>query len=72
MYQKNSKKTKYTDCSKSRLKTDEKAIQDISDCFKEFDCDPFDPSNTHLRSLQSGIPASNELAADLKSAKTDG
>ena len=59
-------------CSKSRLKTDEKAIQDISDCFKEFKCDPFDLSNTQIRSLQSGIPASDELAADLKSAKSDG
>ena len=69
---KKSKKTKYMDCSKSRLKTDEKAIQDISDCFKEFKCDPFDLTNTQIRSLQSGIPASDELAADLKSAKSDG
>ena len=45
---------------------------DISDCFKEFKCDPFDISNTKLRSLQSGIPASDELAADLKSAKSNG
>ena len=69
---KKSKKTKHIDCSKSKLKTDEKAIQDISDCFKEFKCDPFDLSNTQLRSLQSGIPASDEIAADLKSAKSDG
>ena len=69
---KKSKKTKHIDCSKSKLKTDEKAIQDISDCFKEFKCDPFDLTNTQIRSLQSGIPASDELVADLKSAKSDG
>ena len=71
-HHKKSKKNKHTDCSKSRLKTDERAIQDISDCFKEFDCDPFDLSNTQLRSLQSNIPASDELAADLMSAKSGG
>ena len=66
------KNVKHADCSKARMKTDEKAIQDISDCFKEFSCGPFELSNTQLRSLQSGIPASSELTADLKSAKSDG
>ena len=35
-------------------------------------CDPFDHVNGTLRSLQSGIQASNSLALDLKSAKVDG
>ena len=63
--------TKHADCSKSRMKADEKAVQDISDCFREFSCDPFDLSNTKLRSLQSGIPASEALIADFKSAKPE-
>ena len=44
----------------------------MSDCLKEFRSDPFDVTNTQLRSLQSGIPASDELIKDFKSAKLDG
>ena len=47
-------------------------MQDISACLTEFMCDPFDQVNQTLRSLQSGTPASNSLALDLKSAKFDG
>ena len=47
-------------------------MQNISDCLKEFGTDPFDQSNTQLRSLQSGIPASKELVNDFKTAKSDG
>ena len=66
------RKTKHADCSKSRIKKDEKAVQDMSDCLEEFGSDPFDVTNTQLRSLQSGIPASDELIKDFKSAKLDG
>ena len=44
----------------------------MSDCSKELGTDPFDLSNTQLRSLQSGIPGSIELTADMKSDKMDG
>ena len=63
---------KHADCSPSKIKKDEQAVQDISACLTEFMCDPFDQVNQTLRSLQSGIPASNSLALDLKSAKFDG
>ena len=54
------------------MKKDEQAIHDLSECFCEFQCNPFDFTNQILRSLQSGITASKELAEDLKSAKKDG
>ena len=38
----------------------------------EFKCDPFDKINKSLYSLQSGIPASETLSADFKSANVDG
>ena len=65
-------KQKHADCSRSKIKKDEQAIQDISACLTKFECDPLDHTDQTLRSLQSGIPASEELAADLKSAKEDG
>jgi len=69
---KNESSMKHADCSLSHVKRDEQAIQDISACLVEFKCDPFDRTDPTLRSLQSGIPASDMLAADLKSAKEDG
>ena len=64
---------KHTDCAKSKMKKDEQTIQDLSACLTEFKCDPFDHDNDQeLRSLQSGIPASDVLASDFKSAKEDG
>ena len=70
-YEKQTRK-KHADSSQSRTKTDEQAVQDISACFNEFKCDPFDERDQSLRSLQSGIAASEALSADLKSAKEDG
>ena len=40
--------------------------------FHRFKCDPFDETDQILRSLQSGMPASELLVSDLKSAKEDG
>jgi len=60
-------KGRHADCSLSKMKKDEQAVQDISSCLSEFKCDPFDHTNQTLRSLQSGIPASDALAADLDS-----
>ena len=65
-------KGKHADCSTSKMKKDEQAVQDLSACLTEFNCNPFDHTNQTLRSLQSGIPASDVLAADLLSAKEDG
>ena len=47
--------------STSRLKIDEQAMQDLNNCINEFDCDPFDLTKPTLRSLQSGMIASEEL-----------
>lgn len=63
---------KHADCSSSKMRKDEQAVQDISSCLNEFECDPFDLTNQKLRSLQSGIPASDALGVDLASAKKDG
>ena len=65
-------KAKHADCSLSKMKKDEQAVQDLISCLNEFKCDPFDHTNQTLRSLQSGITASDVLTADLESAKEDG
>ena len=65
-------KGKHADSSSSKMKKDEQAIQDMNACLTEFKCNPFYHTNQTLRSLQSGILASEVLAADLKSAKEDG
>ena len=58
--------------STSRLRIDEQAMQDISSCINEFDCDPFDLTKPTLRSLQSGMIASEELVEDFETAHDDG
>ena len=58
---------KHADCYKPRCKADERAVQDLKACLDEFQCDPFDPTDTTIRSLQS-----EELVADVMSAKADG
>jgi hypothetical protein len=55
----------HADFSSSKMRKDEQAAQDISSCMNEFECDLFDHTNQTLRSLQSGIPASDALAVDL-------
>ena len=58
--------------STSRLTIDEQAVQDLSSCINEFDCDPFDLTNLTLGSLQSGMIASEEHVKDFKTAHDDG
>ena len=41
-------------------------------CITDFDCDPFNPANVQLRSLQSGQLVSEEVKDDLLSAFDDG
>ena len=56
----------------SRIKLDELGVQDIDACIVDFNCDPFDPENVQLRSLQSGQLVSKEGEDDLLSAYEDG
>lgn len=69
---KSHRKGDHADCAPSKVRKDELAVQDISSCLREFECDPFDHTNQTLRSLQAGIPASESLTVDLTSAKEDG
>ena len=72
VYRKSQKGKKNTDFYKPRLIAEEKSVQDMSACLKEFQCDPFDLSDTTLRSLQSELCATDELLADVVSTKRDG
>ena len=56
----------------SRTKLDELGVQDIDACIADFNCDPFDPENVQLRSLQSGQLVSKEVEDGLLSAYEDG
>ena len=56
----------------TRLKLDELGVQDLDSCIAEFNCDPFDPENIQLRTLQSGYYVSKEVEKDLLSAREDG
>eukprot|EP00794_Sanderia_malayensis_P017851 gene17851-19634_t len=55
-----------------RLKTDEQVVQDIDKCLTEFNSKPFDLSNDTLRTLQSGMIASDKLVHDFETAHRDG
>ena len=63
---------KHVECQRSRLKKDERAVQDIKSCLEEFETMPFVTSNPVLRTLQSAIVASDELIDDLKKAISEG
>ena len=52
----------------SRLKADEKAVQDLVDLLIEWQCNPFDSTSQELRSLQAGALASEQLVNDFESA----
>ena len=47
-------------------------MQDLITCMNEFDSFPFDPASPTLRTLQSAMPASDELTAHFNSAHADG
>ena len=63
---------KHTESSPRRLKEDEQVVQDRLNCISVFECFPFDPVASTLQTLQSAIPASDKLIADLKSTYADG
>ena len=52
--------------TKCRRQADEKAIQDLNITIDEWGCDPWDLENHVLRSMQSGLPASQDLRDDFK------
>ena len=65
-------KRKHVECSPKRMQQDEQCVQDLITCMNEFDSFPFDPASPTLRTLQSAMPASDELTADFNSAHADG
>jgi len=54
------------------MRQDEQCVRDLVSCIDEFDTFPFNPASTALRTLQSAMPASDELVADFKSAHAAG
>ena len=69
---KSSTSEQHRENTRMRLKYDELAVQDLENCIAEFNCNPFDPINSNLRTLQSGEVASLQLAEDFKTALHDG
>ena len=67
----NRKETKrnHTECGPKRMREDEQCVQNLVACMHEFDSFPFDPASPILRTLQSTMPAYNELVADLKAGE---
>ena len=62
---------KHTESSPRKLKEDEQAVHDLLNCMSEFECFPFDPAAPTFQTLQSVMPASDKLIADLKLAYAD-
>lgn len=65
-------KRKHVECSPKRMREDEQCVQDLIACMHEFDSFPFNPASPTLRTLQSAMPASDELIADFNSAHAAG
>ena len=54
------------------MKADEKGVQDLANCFVEFECDPFDSAHTVVMTLHSGEVASVKLGEVFATAHTQG
>jgi len=65
-------KRKHVECGPKRMREDEQCVQNLVACMHEFDSFPFDPISPIIRTLQSAMPASNELIADFNSALASG
>lgn len=65
-------KRKHKECSPKRMREDEQCVQDLVACMEEFDSFPFDPASPTLRTIQSAMPASDQLTADFYSAHAAG
>ena len=72
MAQSNSSERHHSENTRTHLKLDEQAVQDINSCITEFECDPSDANNPSLRTLQSGVLASTVLLDDFESAHKAG
>ena len=64
-------KNKHKDNVKSRLQIDEQGVQEIATLVDEWKCNPFDPEDENLWTLQTGAYASGELANDFESDYKD-
>ncbi|KAL8605116.1 hypothetical protein ACOMHN_018917 [Nucella lapillus] len=62
----------HKECGPKRMREDEQCVQDLVACMHEFDSSPFDPSSPTLRTLQSAMPASDELVEDFNMALAAG
>ena len=63
---------KHMECNPKRMREDEQCVQDLVACMHEFDSFPFNPASPTLRTLQSAIPASDQLVVDFNSAHATG
>ena len=66
------RKSAHKECTPSRIKKDERAVQDLLECCREFECNPFDKDNGKLPNLVSGLEACQKLIEDLEGAHEDG
>lgn len=65
-------KKKHTECSSKRIQQDEQCVQNLVASLDEFDSFPFKLASLTLRTLQSAMPATDELVADFNSAQAAG
>ncbi len=63
---------KHKECSPKRMREDEQCVQDLIACLNEFDSFPFDPASPTLHTLQSAMPASDNLIVYFNSTHTAG
>ena len=63
---------KHEKCGPKRLRVDEQCVYDLIACMYEFQSFPIDQSSPTLLTLQSAMPASDELIADFASAHATG
>ena len=65
-------KCKHTESGPKCMQEDEQCVHNLIACMDEFDSFPFNPASPTLRTLQSAMPASDELILDFKSAHSAG
>ena len=66
------RRSAHKECTPSRIKKDERAVQDLLERCREFECNPFDKGNGKLRNLVSGLEACQKLIEDREGAHEDG
>lgn len=63
---------KHVECSPSRMKKDEEVVQNATGCLQKWNSVPWDTEIVQLRSLESGLLASQKLEEDFSTAKKAG